>query len=166
MNTIALTLEPTGRGWVVKLTNGDEFARVTGHGAKQRALHGLASERVLNERDVPAELALPLMTAGRVVQGAAAGMSPVAFGIIRDEFPDARVLGALGLFSATVGVGTGGGVVLPGLIVEHVNYYWLFLLPLIPVIAVLAATVISRRGATDLLRLPRPASAVAEVALP
>ena len=34
---------------------------------------------------------LPLMLAGRVVQGAAGGIFPLAFGIIRDEFPRERV---------------------------------------------------------------------------
>ena len=37
--------------------------------------------------------ALPLMLVGRVIQGAAGGIFPLAFGIIRDEFPRDRVAG-------------------------------------------------------------------------
>jgi predicted MFS family arabinose efflux permease len=43
---------------------------------------------------------LPLMLAGRVIQGAAGGIFPLAFGIIRDEFPRERVAAAIGLMSA------------------------------------------------------------------
>jgi Major Facilitator Superfamily len=39
---------------------------------------------------------LAVMLVGRVVQGAAGGVFPLAFGIIRDEFPRERVAGAIG----------------------------------------------------------------------
>ena len=50
---------------------------------------------------------LAVMLVGRVVQGAAGGVFPLAFGIIRDEFPRERVAGAVGLMSALAGVGGG-----------------------------------------------------------
>jgi MFS family permease len=78
---------------------------------------------------------LPLMLVGRVVQGAAGGVFPLAFGIIRDEFPRERVAGAIGVMSALAGVGGGAGVVLAGPIVDHLSYHYLFWLPLIPLIA-------------------------------
>jgi EmrB/QacA subfamily drug resistance transporter len=77
---------------------------------------------------------LPLMLVGRVVQGAAGGIFPLAFGIIRDEFPRERVAGAVGVMSALAGVGGGAGVVLAGPIVDHLSYHWLFWLPLIPIV--------------------------------
>ena len=77
---------------------------------------------------------LPLMLVGRVIQGAAGGIFPLAFGIIRDEFPRARVAGAIGLMSALLGVGGGAGVVLAGPIVDHLSFHYLFWLPLIPVV--------------------------------
>jgi predicted MFS family arabinose efflux permease len=40
---------------------------------------------------------LAVMLVGRVVQGAAGGVFPLAFGIIRDEFPRDRVAGAVGV---------------------------------------------------------------------
>jgi predicted MFS family arabinose efflux permease len=43
---------------------------------------------------------LPVMLAGRVVQGAAGGVFLLAFGIVRDEFPRERVAGAIGVMSA------------------------------------------------------------------
>src|SRR5947209_10234357 len=74
---------------------------------------------------------LTVMLVGRVLQGAAGGIFPLAFGIIRDEFPRDRVAGAVGLMSALAGVGGGAGVVLAGPIVQGLDYHWLFWLPLV-----------------------------------
>jgi EmrB/QacA subfamily drug resistance transporter len=83
---------------------------------------------------------LPLMLVGRVVQGAAGGIFPLAFGIIRDEFPRERVASGIGLMSALLGVGGGAGVVLAGPIVDNLSYHYLFWLPLIPIVIVTVAT--------------------------
>src|SRR5205807_1036620 len=56
---------------------------------------------------------------GRVIQGAGGGIFPLAFGIIRDEFPREKVAGGIGLMSSLIGIGGGAGVVLAGVIVEH-----------------------------------------------
>jgi MFS family permease len=75
---------------------------------------------------------LAVMLIGRVLQGAAGGIFPLAFGIIRDEFPRERVAGGIGLMSALLGVGGGAGVVLAGPIVDNLSIHYLFWLPLIP----------------------------------
>jgi EmrB/QacA subfamily drug resistance transporter len=77
---------------------------------------------------------LAVMLVGRVVQGAAGGIFPLAFGIIRDEFPPERVAGGIGLMSALLGVGGGTGVVLAGPVVQHLSYHYLFWLPLVALI--------------------------------
>jgi EmrB/QacA subfamily drug resistance transporter len=77
---------------------------------------------------------LAVMLVGRVIQGAAGGIFPLAFGIIRDEFPREKVAGGIGLMSALLGVGGGVGVVLSGPIVDHLSYHYLFWLPLIPIV--------------------------------
>jgi EmrB/QacA subfamily drug resistance transporter len=74
------------------------------------------------------------MIAGRIIQGIAGGMFPLAFGIIRDEFPRERVAGSIGIMSALLGIGGGLGIVLAGVIVDHLSYHWLFWLPLAPVV--------------------------------
>ena len=48
---------------------------------------------------------LPVLIAGRFVQGTSGGIYPLAFGIIRDEFPRERVAWGVGLMSALVGIG-------------------------------------------------------------
>jgi EmrB/QacA subfamily drug resistance transporter len=71
-----------------------------------------------------------LLDVARVVQGVGGGIFPLAFGIIRDEFPRQKIAGAIGLLSAILGIGGGAGIVLGGLIVEHLNWHWLFWIPL------------------------------------
>ncbi len=83
---------------------------------------------------------LAVMLLARVIQGAAGGIFPLAFGIIRDEFPRARVAGGIGLMSALLGVGGGLGVVLAGPIADNLSYHWLFWLPLIPIVIATVAT--------------------------
>ena len=50
-----------------------------------------------------------VMIVARVIQGAGGGMLPVAFGIIRDEFPADKVTGAVGILAALTAVGAGLG---------------------------------------------------------
>jgi EmrB/QacA subfamily drug resistance transporter len=66
------------------------------------------------------------MIAGRAVQGIGGAIFPLAYGIIRDEFPRERVGSAIGLVSATFGIGGGIGLVAAGPIVEHMSYHWLY----------------------------------------
>jgi EmrB/QacA subfamily drug resistance transporter len=80
---------------------------------------------------------LALLIIARVIQGVAGGIFPLAFSIARDEFPRERVAGSIGLMSSILGVGGGVGLVIGGLIVEHLGWHWLFWLPL--VVTVLAA---------------------------
>jgi MFS family permease len=73
---------------------------------------------------------LPLMILGRVIQGAGGGIFPLAFSIIRDEFPNERVPGAIGLVSSLLGIGGGAGVVFAGIVTQNLSYHWLFWFPL------------------------------------
>jgi MFS family permease len=72
-----------------------------------------------------------VLIVARVIQGVGGGIFPLAFSIARDEFPPHRVAGSIGLMSSILGVGGGVGLVVGGLIVEHLNWHWLFWMPLI-----------------------------------
>ena len=80
-----------------------------------------------------------LMIVGRVIQGAGGAIFPLAFGIIRDEFPPGRRPGGIALISAILGVGGGAGIVLAGPITQHLSYHWLFWLPLATVVVTTVA---------------------------
>src|SRR6202162_3397943 len=68
---------------------------------------------------------LAMVIVARVIQGVAGGIFPLAFSIARDEFPQDRVAGSIGLMSSILGVGGGCGLVIGGLIVEHLSWHWL-----------------------------------------
>src|SRR3954449_2388474 len=72
-----------------------------------------------------------VLVTGRAIQGCAGAVFPLAFGIIRDEFPPERVAQGIGLISATFGIGGGVGLVAAGLIVDHLPYEWIFWIGLI-----------------------------------
>jgi EmrB/QacA subfamily drug resistance transporter len=83
---------------------------------------------------------IEMLVAGRAIQGAGGAIFPLAFGIIRDEFPAERVATGIGLISATFGIGGGGGLVLSGLIVDHLSYEWIFWFGFAVVLVAIAAT--------------------------
>jgi MFS family permease len=77
---------------------------------------------------------LTLLIVARVLQGVAGGIFPLAFGIVRDEFPRRQIAGSIGLLSAILGIGAGIGVVVGGVIVEHLSWQWLFWMPLVVIV--------------------------------
>jgi EmrB/QacA subfamily drug resistance transporter len=72
-----------------------------------------------------------LMIFARAIQGVGGGIIPLAFGIIRDEFPPAKVASAIGTIASIIAVGAGVGIVLAGPIVNALDYHWLFWFPMI-----------------------------------
>jgi EmrB/QacA subfamily drug resistance transporter len=72
---------------------------------------------------------LPVMIGARTIQGLGGAIFPLAFGIVRDEFPHERVAGGIALISGLLGIGGGLGIVLAGPILAHLNYHWLFWIP-------------------------------------
>ncbi len=81
-----------------------------------------------------------LLIIARLIQGAGGGVLPLAFGIIRDEFPREKVAGAIGLSAAMIAVGSGLGITVAGPIVAHLGYHWLFIIPLFLIVPAAIAT--------------------------
>ncbi|MGW4007126.1 MFS transporter, partial [Streptomyces nigra] len=74
-----------------------------------------------------------VLVAARVVQGLGGAVFPLAFGIVRDEFPGERVAPAIGSLSAVLAGGGGLGLVLSGPIETHLGWRWLFWIPMVAV---------------------------------
>jgi EmrB/QacA subfamily drug resistance transporter len=83
-----------------------------------------------------------MLVAGRAIQGFAGAVFPLAFGIIRDEFPPERVAQGIGLISATFGIGGAAGLVLAGVIVDHLPYEWIFWIALIVTLIAIVCTLL------------------------
>ena len=92
---------------------------------------------------------LPVMIAARTIQGLGGAIFPLSFGIIRDEFPRERVRGGIALISGLLGIGGGLGIVLAGPILAHLDYHWLFWIPLVVIIVTVIATIVPDPGIAD-----------------
>ncbi|MFD7465933.1 MFS transporter [Streptomyces tendae] len=82
---------------------------------------------------------LALLITARAVQGVGSSAFPLAFGIVRDQFPRERVPVAIGLISSTFGIGFGVGLVIPGPIVDALDWHWIFWLGLVVILIGIAA---------------------------
>ncbi len=78
------------------------------------------------------------LIAFRALQGTGAAIFPLAFAIVRDEFPPEKVGVAIGTVSSVFGIGGGFGLVFSGLIIDHLGWHWLFGLGGLPVLAAAA----------------------------
>jgi EmrB/QacA subfamily drug resistance transporter len=103
-----------------------------------------------------------IMIVARVIQGIGGGVLPLAFGIIRDEFPVEKVAGAVGVIAALAAAGAGLGIVLAGPIVEALNYHWLFWIPaiMLAVATVAAKLVVPESPVRTAGRVSWPAAAL------
>ncbi|HEU0198965.1 MAG TPA: MFS transporter [Burkholderiaceae bacterium] len=63
---------------------------------------------------------------GRAVQGMSAAILPLCFGLLRENLPESRVPIGVGIIAATATVGAGAGLILGGLIVDHLTWPWIF----------------------------------------
>ncbi|MEV4758533.1 MFS transporter [Micromonospora sp. NPDC049559] len=79
------------------------------------------------------------LIAARAIQGVGSATFPLAFGIVRDQFPRERVPVAIGLISSTFGIGFAAGLVVPGLIVDALSWQWIFWVGLAVILAALVA---------------------------
>ncbi|MEU0487142.1 MFS transporter [Streptosporangium sp. NPDC006013] len=98
------------------------------------------------------------LIAARVVQGAALAVVPLSMAILREALPRGRLPFAMGLVSGIVGAGGGTGLVVGGLLADHLSWRYLFvlgaLLATISLLMVLRWVPASRHTVTGRLDLP------------
>jgi MFS family permease len=82
---------------------------------------------------------IEVLIAGRLVSGVGAGVFPLAFGIVRDEFPADRVAAGIGLVGSIFGIG-GLGLALSGVIVDNLGLRWIFWSSVLSAALAVAAT--------------------------
>lgn len=63
---------------------------------------------------------------GRALQGFASAAIPLSIGILRENLPQERLPVAVGLMTTAQGMGVAVGLVLGGVIIDNLNWHWLF----------------------------------------
>ena len=96
---------------------------------KKRVLVGVLGSLVLGSVVAALTTSISVMIVARIIQGGGGAIFPLAFSIIRDEFPHERIAGAIGLISGIIGVGAGIAIVIAGPVVDHLSFHWLFWIP-------------------------------------
>lgn len=92
---------------------------------------------------------LELLLAGRVLQGVAGGVFPLAYGIVRDLWPSETRMRAIGMVSISLGAGAALGPVVAGVIVDRAApeaIFWVAMIGALPALA--AARLVSAAPAT------------------
>ncbi|MFJ6779292.1 MFS transporter [Streptomyces yangpuensis] len=103
---------------------------------------------------------LPLLILGRVLQGAATAIFPLALSVLREEIRPQKLPGAMALVSGTLAFGSGLALVATGLLTsgpdaDYRNAFWmatgLAVLALLAVLVLVPATRTKTGGRTDFL---------------
>lgn len=127
-----LDTSPTNASWVVTITllTGAITTPVSGRlgdlYGKRRVLLLIMGAVITGTVISACTSSLWPMVIGRALQGVAAGVIPLALGLVRDQLPPERVGGAMALMSATLGLGGAGGIPLAGVVAENFDWHLLF----------------------------------------
>jgi EmrB/QacA subfamily drug resistance transporter len=107
------------------------------------------------------------LIAFRMIQGTGGAVFPLSFSIIKDEFPPEKVGVAVGIVSSVFAVGGGLGLVLSGLIIDHLSWRWLFIVGAIGVgvAAILVHRFVPESPIKTESRLDMPGAALLSVGL-
>ncbi|MEU0935951.1 MFS transporter [Embleya sp. NPDC005971] len=125
---------PAGVGWVTTATllSAAVFTPLLGrfgdqHG-KKPTLVGVLIVMIAGSVLAAVTSSLPLLILGRVLQGAATAIFPLALSIIREELPAEKLPGAMSLISGTLAFGSGLSLVATGLLTrgDDPNYHLVF----------------------------------------
>jgi MFS family permease len=79
-----------------------------------------------------------ILLVGRVLMGCAVGLFPLAFSIVRDEFPREHVARAVALLGGITGTGAATGQATGGLVADSFGYRWVFWIAVITGVASIA----------------------------
>lgn len=125
---------------------------------KRRVLLAVLAAYLVGMAGAVAAQDIGQLIAARVVQGAALALVPLSMAILRETMPRERMAFAFGLISGIVGAGAGAGLVVGGLLADHLSWRWLFgcgvLLALVSLLLVARFVPAGTRTARGRLDLP------------
>ncbi len=104
------------------------LGRVGDQYGKKRTLLAVLVVMVIGSVIAATTTSLALLIVGRVLQGSATAIFPLALSVIRDEVPHEKLHGAMALVSGTLAFGSGLSLVATGILTQgsHPNYHLVF----------------------------------------
>ncbi|MCE4071511.1 MULTISPECIES: MFS transporter [Pseudomonas] len=69
---------------------------------------------------------LEVIVFGRAIQGVAAAVTPLCFGLVRENFPREKIPLGIGVIAGTMATATGAGFVIGGLVIDYLTWHWMF----------------------------------------
>lgn len=104
------------------------LGRVGDQYGKKRTLLAVLAVMIVGSVLAATTTSLGLLIVGRVLQGSATAIFPLALSVIRDEVPQEKLHGAMALVSSTLAFGSGLSLVVTGLLTQghHPNYHLVF----------------------------------------
>jgi MFS family permease len=113
---------------------------------RRRVILGALALLVIGSVVAGLATSLPWLLVGRVLQGFVAALVPLSIGVVRDLLPRQQLATGIGVISATMGFGSGGGMILAGLAAG--DYHLVFwIIGGITVVAAIVAAFLVRDGA-------------------
>ncbi|MEY9965112.1 MFS family permease [Streptacidiphilus sp. MAP12-16] len=104
------------------------LGRVGDQYGKKRTLLAVLVVMIVGSVLAATTTSLGLLIVGRVLQGSATAIFPLALSVIRDEVPREKLHGAMAMVSSTLAFGSGLSLVVTGLLTQghHPNYHYVF----------------------------------------
>jgi predicted MFS family arabinose efflux permease len=116
--------------------------------SKKRVLLGVLLAVLAGSLLAALTTSLPLLIAGRVLQGASYALYPISIAILREELDEHRLVRAMSVLSGTLGFGGGTGLVVVGLLMSgsagYHRVFWLTTAFTVLVLVVVAVAVPNR----------------------
>ncbi|TMR90801.1 MFS transporter [Nonomuraea basaltis] len=91
---------------------------------RRRMILGALALLVIGSVVAALATSLAWLIAGRVLQGFVTALVPLSIGVVRDMLPRHQLATGIGVISATMGFGSGGGMILAGL--ASGDWHWVF----------------------------------------
>ncbi|WP_344235514.1 MFS transporter [Kribbella hippodromi] len=155
---------PADVTWLITVTllTGAVFTPLLGRAGdmygKRRVLLIALASMVIGSLLCASSSDLTVLIVGRAFQGAAVAVVPLGISILRDELPPGRVIPAIAMMSATLGVGAAFGIPAATLVVEYANWHTMFwinlglgLLDIVLVLLIVPESAVRSRGRFDIL---------------
>jgi predicted MFS family arabinose efflux permease len=155
---------PTDVGWLVTVTllTGAVFTPLLGRAGdmygKRRVLLLALGFMVVGSLLCAISSQLPVLIAGRALQGTAVAVVPLGISILRDELPPERVIGAIAAMSGTMGVGAAFGIPIATVVIQYADWHTMFwvcaalgLLIFVAVLRIVPESPLRTRGRFDAL---------------